>query len=141
MLTDTTYEIARLRMEDLRREARHHNDHARALRAAQRWPRRHRPVTEPTRPDSLREEPAMDTALLLIELGERVAEDGPAAHDPMLLEVSDLAAAAAPAAAAVLADRTAPPVVRARALAVATAALLRTAASRGADVTDARAAA
>ena len=66
----------------------------------------------------------------LAELGERIAEDGPAAHHRLLQHVSMLVADTAPGSAAALADRTAPDVVRQRALAVASAALLRAAGCR-----------
>ena len=61
----------------------------------------------------------------LSELGQRIAEDGPAAHHELLLALSHLAHPVSPGAAAVLADPSAPPVARARAVAVATAALQR----------------
>lgn len=61
----------------------------------------------------------------ITELGERVAEVGPATHDLLLRHLSTLVAAAAPGAAAALADRSAPDIVRMRALATASAVLLR----------------
>jgi hypothetical protein len=61
----------------------------------------------------------------LADLGERIAEDGPAAHHRLLQHLSALVADSAPGAAAALADRGAPDVVRQRALAVASSALLR----------------
>jgi hypothetical protein len=61
----------------------------------------------------------------LAKLGERLAEDGPAAHHRLLQHLSMLVADTAPGSAAALADRTAPDVVRQRALAVASAALVR----------------
>jgi hypothetical protein len=61
----------------------------------------------------------------LAELGERIAEDGPAAHHLHLHRLSTLVADIAPGAAAALTDPSAPDVVRQRALAVASAALLR----------------
>ena len=62
---------------------------------------------------------------VLAELGERIAQDGPAAHHRLLQHLSILVADSAPGSAAALADRTAPDVVRERALAVASALLLR----------------
>jgi hypothetical protein len=67
----------------------------------------------------------MTSTRVLAELGERIAEDGPAAHHRLLQHLSLLVADTAPGSAAALADRTAPDVVRQRALAVASAALLR----------------
>ena len=67
----------------------------------------------------------MTSARVLAELGERIAEDGPAAHHRLLQHLSMLVADTAPGSAAALADRSAPDVVRQRALAVAGAALLR----------------
>ena len=67
----------------------------------------------------------MTSTRVLAELGERIAEDGPAAHHRLLQHLSMLVADTAPGSAAALADRTAPDVVRQRALAVASAALLR----------------
>jgi hypothetical protein len=61
----------------------------------------------------------------LAELGERIAEDGPAAHHRLLQHLSTLVADTAPGSAAALVDRSAPDVVRQRALAVASAVLLR----------------
>ena len=66
------------------------------------------------------------TAVDLGELGERVAADGASAHHRLLVQVSRAARHLAPAAASVLADRTAPDVLRARALAVASRELGRT---------------
>ena len=66
----------------------------------------------------------MISTRVLAELGERIAEDGPAAHHRLLQHLSMLVADTAPGSAAALADRTAPDVVRQRALAVASAALL-----------------
>jgi hypothetical protein len=60
----------------------------------------------------------------LAGLGERIAEDGPDAHDRLLQHLSMLVADTAPGAAA-LADRSAPDVVRQRALALVSAVLLR----------------
>ena len=67
----------------------------------------------------------MISARALAEFGERIAEDGPAAHNRRLQDLSMLVADTAPGSAAALTDRTAPDVVRQRALAVASAALLR----------------
>ena len=67
---------------------------------------------------------------VLADVGERIAEDGPAAHHALLHHLSTLVADAAPGTAAALGDRTAPAVVRQRALAVATGVLLRQSASR-----------
>ncbi|MBM7806011.1 hypothetical protein JOD57_001848 [Geodermatophilus bullaregiensis] len=67
----------------------------------------------------------MTTTRVLAELGERIAEEGPAAHDRLLQHLSHLVADSAPGSAAALADRNAPDVVRQRALAVASAVLLR----------------
>ena len=67
----------------------------------------------------------MTRARVLAELGERIAEAGPAAHHRLLQHLSMLVADTAPGSAAALADRTAPDVVRQRAPAVASAALLR----------------
>ena len=64
----------------------------------------------------------------LAELGERIDEDGLAAHEQSLQHLSTLVAGVAPGAGAVLADGSAPAVARQRAVAVATAALLRNAA-------------
>jgi HD domain len=58
-------------------------------------------------------------------LAERITEDGPAAHHRLLQHLPTLVADTAPGTAAALADRSAPDVVRERAVAVATAALLR----------------
>jgi hypothetical protein len=71
----------------------------------------------------------MTSTHVLAELGERIAEDGPAVHHRLLQHLSILVADTAPGSAAALADRTAPDVVRQRALAVASAVLLRTAGS------------
>ena len=67
----------------------------------------------------------MTDARTLAELGDLVAQDGPATHDPLLQRLSALVADAAPGTAAALADRNAPAVVRQRALAMASAVLLR----------------
>lgn len=67
----------------------------------------------------------MTARTTLTALGERVAEDGPLAHDLALQHLSVLVVDIAPGAAAALADRRAPDVVRVRALAVASAVLLR----------------
>ena len=62
---------------------------------------------------------------VLTEIGERIAEDGPAAHHGFLQHLATLVDDSAPGTAAALADRSAPDVVRQRALAVASAVLLR----------------
>jgi hypothetical protein len=62
----------------------------------------------------------------LVELGERLAEDGPQRHERALLEVAFLVQGQSPAAAAVLADRFSPRVLRDRAFSVAADVLLRT---------------
>jgi hypothetical protein len=62
----------------------------------------------------------------LVELGQRVAEDGTHRHERALLEVAFLVQAQSPGAAAVLADRAAPQVLRERAFSVASDVLLRT---------------
>lgn len=67
----------------------------------------------------------MTSTRVLTELGERIAQDGPAAHHLLLQHLSTLVAGTAPGTAAALADRSAPDVVRERALAVASAVLLR----------------
>jgi len=67
----------------------------------------------------------MISTRVLVELGERITEDGPAAHHRFLQHLSMLVADTAPGSAAALADRTAPDVVRQRALAVVSAVLLR----------------
>lgn len=61
----------------------------------------------------------------LTELGERVHDDGPSAHHPLLEHLATLVADIAPGTAAALADARAPAIVRQRALATASAALLR----------------
>lgn len=62
----------------------------------------------------------------LIELGELLAQDGPGRHEDALLAVARAARAQGVAltAAAVLADRASPEVVRQRAFAVVVAALV-----------------
>ena len=67
----------------------------------------------------------MTSTRVLAELGERIAEDGPAAHRLHLQHLSTLVADIAPGTAAALMDLDAPDVVRQRALAVASAVLLR----------------
>lgn len=67
----------------------------------------------------------MTSPRILADLGARVAEDGPASHHRQMLRLSALVVDVAPAAAAVIADPDASPVVRQRALATASAALLR----------------
>lgn len=61
----------------------------------------------------------------LVELGQRVVEDGTHRHERALLEVAFLVQTHSPGAAAVLIDQTAPPVLRERALSVASDVLLR----------------
>jgi len=63
----------------------------------------------------------------LVELGQRVAEDGTHRHERALLEVAFLVQTESPGAAAVLVDQSAPPVLRERALSVASDVLLRSA--------------
>ena len=60
----------------------------------------------------------------LAELGERVAEDGVRRHERTLQELALAVETRSPGAAAVLSDTTAPEVLRARALAVASDVLL-----------------
>jgi len=67
----------------------------------------------------------MTSIRVLTELGERIAQDGPAAHHRLLEHLSTLVADTAPGTAAALADRNAPDVLRQRALAVASRTLLR----------------
>jgi hypothetical protein len=67
----------------------------------------------------------MTPTLLLAELGQRIVDDGPAAHHLLLQHLATLVANVAPGAAAALANPCSPPAVRQRALAVASAALLR----------------
>jgi hypothetical protein len=67
----------------------------------------------------------MTSTRVLAELGERIAEDGPAAHHRLLQHLPTLVADTEPGTAAALADRSAPDVVRERAVPVATAVLLR----------------
>ncbi len=67
----------------------------------------------------------MTSHRLLAELGDHIAEDGPAAHHRQMLHVSALALDVSPAAAAVLADPHASTVIRQRAMATVSAALLR----------------
>jgi hypothetical protein len=61
----------------------------------------------------------------LVELGERVAEDGVHRHEGALQELALAVETGSPGAAAVLGDPSAPPVLRQRALAVAADVLLR----------------
>ena len=75
----------------------------------------------------------MTATLLLAELGQRIVDDGPAAHHLLLQHLGALVAAATPGAAAALADATAPDVVRQRAFAVVSAALLRQPNNSGLD--------
>jgi hypothetical protein len=67
----------------------------------------------------------MTSTRVLADLGERIAEDDPAAHHRLLQDLSMLVTDSAPGSATALADPTARDVVRQRALAVASAALLR----------------
>jgi len=67
----------------------------------------------------------MNTSRTIAELGNRVATDGPGAHHLLLAHLADLVADTAPGAASALHDPATPAVVRQRALAVASAALLR----------------
>ena len=67
----------------------------------------------------------MTSARVLAELGDRIAAEGPAAHNLLLQHLSSLVAATAPGSAAALGDRSAPAAVRQRALAVVSAVLLR----------------
>ncbi len=67
----------------------------------------------------------MTSTRTLAELGDRIAEDGAAAHHLHLQHLSRLVADIAPGTAAALMDLDAPDVVRQRALAVASAILLR----------------
>ena len=67
----------------------------------------------------------MTSTRVLAGFGECIAEDGPAAHHRLLQHLATLVADTAPGTAAALADRSAPDVVRERALAVASAVLLR----------------
>ena len=61
----------------------------------------------------------------LAQLGERVAEDGVRRHERTLQELALVVDTRSPGAAAVLSDRSAPSVLRERALAVAADVLLR----------------
>ena len=63
----------------------------------------------------------------LVELGERVAEDGVRRHELTLQELALAVETRSPGAAAVLSDTTAPEVLRERALAVAADVLLSSA--------------
>ena len=67
----------------------------------------------------------MTSTRMLAGFGECIAEDGPAAHHRLLQHLATLVADTAPGTAAAPADRSAPDVVRERALAVASAVLLR----------------
>jgi hypothetical protein len=69
----------------------------------------------------------------LDRLGDAIAADGPAAHHPELLALAQLAGAAGASSTVVdlLADATAPAVVRSRAFARAVAALRRCRADQG----------
>jgi hypothetical protein len=67
----------------------------------------------------------MTPALLLAELGQRIVDDGPAAHHLLLQHLASLIADVAPGAASALAAPCSPDAVRQRAFAVASAALLR----------------
>lgn len=81
-------------------------------------------VAHATAPPAQKWRPAMSSTRVLTELGDRIAEDGPAAHHRLLQLLAALVADLAPGAADALADSAAPPVVRQRALAVASAVLL-----------------
>lgn len=72
----------------------------------------------------------------LVELGQRVAEDGTHRHERALLEVAFLVQTRSPGAAAVLVDQSAPPVLRERALSVASDVLLRSVARPDGTPTD-----
>ena len=63
----------------------------------------------------------------LVELGERVAEDGVHRHEQALQDLAATIAPYSPGAAAVLADPSAPEVLRQRAFGVAVDVVLRTA--------------
>ena len=67
----------------------------------------------------------MTITRLLADLGERVHDDGPSTPHQILQHLATLIADTAPGAAAALADASAPDIVRQRALAIASAALLR----------------
>ena len=67
----------------------------------------------------------MTITRLLAELGERTNDDGPRTHHLLLQHLAALIADTAPGTAAALADASAPDIVRQRALASASAALLR----------------
>ena len=62
----------------------------------------------------------------LVELGERLAEDGVRRHERALQELARAVETRSPGVAEVLRDRSAPSVMRERAFAVAADALLRT---------------
>jgi hypothetical protein len=67
----------------------------------------------------------MTLTRLLAELGERVADDGPRRYELLLQHLAVLVADTAPGAASALGDTSAPDIVRQRAVAVASAQLLR----------------
>jgi hypothetical protein len=67
----------------------------------------------------------MIPTLPLAELGQRIVDDGPAAHHLLLEHLASLAADAVPGAATALSDPVAPDAVRQRAFAIVSAALLR----------------
>ena len=67
----------------------------------------------------------MTMTRLLTELGERVHDDGPSAHHLLLQDLAERIADIAPGTAEALADASAPSIVRQRALATASAVLLR----------------
>lgn len=68
----------------------------------------------------------MDERQELLELGERVAEDGVRRHEGAVRQLAAAVAQRLPGAAAVLTDSTAPPVLRERAFSVAADTVLRT---------------
>jgi hypothetical protein len=75
----------------------------------------------------------------LVELGQRLAEDGVHRHEWALQELAFRVQAQSPGAAGVLADRGAPAVLRERAYSVAADVLLRTMTGSGSVPTLARA--
>ena len=75
----------------------------------------------------------MTPALLLAELGQRIVDDGPAAHHLLLQHLATLVADAAPGAATALADPGAPDALRQRAFALVSSALLRLTGPAGAE--------
>ena len=63
------------------------------------------------------------SSLSLVQLGYRLSEDGPRAHEVELAELAAATVQLAPEAAAVLLDRDAPEVLRQRAFLVAASAM------------------